>query len=550
MKGPLMPMRLLRFPALAALASLAASLPAAAAAPESAASRITRVTVYPGAAVVERAAPVAAGARRVVFECLPAKLDEQSLTASASAAVRVGEISVQTLPREQAAACASPLQERIRELQDKIAAADAEKEALDLSAEYLKAVIKAVQAAPDGGERATATNASASAITATAEALRKSGQDNALRALQLDRRKEDLQRQLKPLLAESRRLGGSRVTTVTVTLAAEKAGEARLSYQVRGPGWQPGYRAALDPAGPGVKLERLALVAQDTGEDWQDVALTLSTGQPGRATQAELPRPWTLDISQPELERARSADRAYAPAMAPAVMSQEASAEEAGSAPEMPRFEVETTDRAYATEFRAPQRITVPASGERVTLTLGSVTVPARLITRAAPAVEEAAYLIAEITPPDGIWPAGPMQLTRDGALVGSGRLDFSQPAPIALSFGPDEQVSVKAEAAQDRSGTAGFMGSKGERKTRRAFSVQNRRKTPIELQVIDAAPVSKNERITVQSAYTPKPADTAFLKQPGLILWQQSLAAGATASFSAEHTIQWPKDAQIDEWQ
>ena len=543
-----MPMRLLRFPALAALASLAASLPAAAAAPESAASRITRVTVYPGAAVVERAAPVAAGARRVVFECLPAKLDEQSLTASASAAVRVGEISVQTLPREQAAACASPLQERIRELQDKIAAADAEKEALDLSAEYLKAVIKAVQAAPDGGERATATNASA--ITATAEALRKSGQDNALRALQLDRRKEDLQRQLKPLLAESRRLGGSRVTTVTVTLAAEKAGEARLSYQVRGPGWQPGYRAALDPAGPGVKLERLALVAQDTGEDWQDVALTLSTGQPGRATQAELPRPWTLDISQPELERARSADRAYAPAMAPAVMSQEASAEEADSAPEMPRFEVETTDRAYATEFRAPQRITVPASGERVTLTLGSVTVPARLITRAAPAVEEAAYLIAEITPPDGIWPAGPMQLTRDGALVGSGRLDFSQPAPIALSFGPDEQVSVKAEAAQDRSGTAGFMGSKGERKTRRAFSVQNRRKTPIELQVIDAAPVSKNERITVQSAYTPKPADTAFLKQPGLILWQQSLAAGATVSFSAEHTIQWPKDAQIDERQ
>ena len=543
-----MPMRLLRFPALAALASLAASLPAAAAAPESAASRITRVTVYPGAAVVERAAPVAAGARRVVFECLPAKLDEQSLTASASAAVRVGEISVQTLPREQAAACASPLQERIRELQDKIAAADAEKEALDLSAEYLKAVIKAVQAAPDGGERATATNASA--ITATAEALRKSGQDNALRALQLDRRKEDLQRQLKPLLAESRRLGGSRVTTVTVTLAAEKAGEARLSYQVRGPGWQPGYRAALDPAGPGVKLERLALVAQDTGEDWQDVALTLSTGQPGRATQAELPRPWTLDISQPELERARSADRAYAPAMAPAVMSQEASAEEADSAPEMPRFEVETTDRAYATEFRAPQRITVPASGERVTLTLGSVTVPARLITRAAPAVEEAAYLMAEITPPDGIWPAGPMQLTRDGALVGSGRLDFSQPAPIALSFGPDEQVSVKAEAAQDRSGTAGFMGSKGERKTRRAFSVQNRRKTPIELQVIDAAPVSKNERITVQSAYTPKPADTAFLKQPGLILWQQSLAAGATASFSAEHTIQWPKDAQIDERQ
>ena len=525
----------------------------AAGAAQGAGSRIDRVTLYSGAALVERVASVAAGARSAVFECLPDDLDEQSLGASGSDAVRVGEISVRTLPREQASACVSPLQERIRDLEARMANLDAEKVALELSSDYLRAMARSPLAEHHAASAAGASGTpgapvSASAIVATAQALHKSAHDNLARTLQLAREKERLQHELKPLLAEKERLGDGQVSIVTVTLAAEKAGQVRLRYQVSGPGWQPGYRAELEPAGPAVKLQRLALVAQDTGEDWQDVALTLSTGQPNRATRAALPRAWTLDIARPAPEQ-ESAAISYAPAVEPMVRSRKArSAREDEAALEMPRFEVQATDRAWATEFSVPQRITVPANGERVTLALGSVSVPARLLTRTAPAVQPAAYLIAEITPPDGVWIAGPMQLTRDGTLVGSGRLDFSQPAPIALSFGQDEQVQVKAEPEQDMSGSAGFLGRKGERKTRRAFSVQNRHKTPIELQVIDAAPVSKNERITVQSAYTPRPAETAFQKQPGLILWQQSLNAGAAAHFSAEHTIRWPKDENMDE--
>ena len=104
---------------------------AGAGAAQSAGSRIDRVTLYSGAALVERVASVAAGARSVAFECLPDDLDEQSLGASGSDAVRVGEISVRTLPREQASACVSPLQERIRDLEARMANLDAEKVALD-----------------------------------------------------------------------------------------------------------------------------------------------------------------------------------------------------------------------------------------------------------------------------------------------------------------------------------------------------------------------------------------------------------------------------------
>ena len=109
----------------------------------------------------------------------------------------------------------------------------------------------------------------------------------------------------------------AQVVSVTVTLATDREAELRLSYQVRGTGWQPTYRATLDAAKPSVLLERQALVAQNSGEDWSNVQLTLSTGQPGRTTQGRLPRPWTLDIAPPTPKAAPVARHGHGPAPAP-----------------------------------------------------------------------------------------------------------------------------------------------------------------------------------------------------------------------------------------
>ena len=104
----------------------------------------------------------------------------------------------------------------------------------------------------------------------------------------------------------------TRVVSVTINLAAERDAELRLSYQVRGPGWQPSYRATLDTPRPACSSERLALVAQNSGEDWSNVQLTLSTGQPHRATQGRLPRPWTLDVAPPPQTAAKAMSMAPA----------------------------------------------------------------------------------------------------------------------------------------------------------------------------------------------------------------------------------------------
>ena len=519
-------------------------------------SRIARVTVYPGSATVERVAKVPAGARSLTLACLPASLDVQSLQINADPAVRVGEFNVLTEDRDVAAGCASPLDGRIRELEDQIAGVKAEASALQLVDGYLRSVAQTGNgqeaAAPATSAPRVATPTPAQ-ITATADVLRKSGQDSFARAHQLQRKQEALELALKPLVAERDRVASqrARVVSVTINLAAEREAELRLSYQVRGPGWQPTYRATLDATKSTVLIERQALVAQNSGEDWGTVQLTLSTGQPGRATQGRLPREWTLDVAPPPRPTAAAAPAmAMAAAPSPVARSRNVVEEDKIS------FDVSTLDKGFATEFAVPQRITVPSSGQRVTLALGNHTAPATLITRTAPAVEEAAYLVAHMAQPPGVWPAGPAGLYRDGAFVGNGRIDFSTPSAGApegsasLSFGRDELVTVRAEPAQDLTGSTGFTGSRTERKTRRAYSVENRHKTGITLQVLHAAPVSRNEKIEVESRYQPQPTDTAWNRTPGTVAWQQPLAAGATAQFSAEHTIRYPKDVELQERQ
>ena len=532
------------------------------AAPASAAptSHIAKVTVYPGSATVERVTRLAAGTRSFTFTCLPASLDSASLQVQADAAVRVGEFHVQTQDRDVTPECASPLEGQIRTLEDQIAQVKAEMQALQLAQRYLSNIAGAAPSQPTEGNGKADSRiqpTSAPQITATAEALRQSYQNASQRSHQLERRQQALELTLKPLLTEQSRVASqqAQVVSVTVHLATAQEADLHLSYQVRGPGWQPSYRATLQADRATVQLERLALVAQSSGEDWSNVQLALSTGQPGRSTQGRLPRPWTLEVAPPPKPSlpATAAMMAMAPAPAPAIHSNMARKYAAGGNVQeaMPSFDVNVFDKGFATEFSVPQRITVPSSGQRVTLALGSYQTTAQLLTRIAPAEEEVAYLVAQLQPPPGVWPAGPVGLYRDGAFVGTGRLDFAANTPQGaqssnLSFGRDELVQVRAPAAQDMTASAGFTGSRTEHRSRRDYHISSRHTSSITLQVLHAAPISKNEKIEVESHYQPTPYSTTWDDQPGTIVWQQPLAAGASTRLSAEHTIRYSKDVEL----
>lgn len=508
-------------------------------------TRIVKVKLYPGSATVERVARVAAGAKKMVFPCLPAALDVQSLHVTADAAVRVGELSVVTEERESSRLCATnALDSRIRELEDQRALLEAEARALRIVDDYLKNV-----AASDPSQAGSRVAPDPKSIAAMADSLRRTGQDSQQKQHQISRQVEDLDRALKPLVAERSRTQSARgrIVNVSVTLDTTRDADVRLSYQISGPGWAPAYRALLNTTTGTLRLERHAVVAQATGEDWSNVQMQLSTGQPRRGTTGPSPLPWRIGIAPaPTQDTASRAQFAPAPAAAAPALPRGSS--QAEITPLRESFDISVFHGSFATEFSVPNRIDVPSNGQRVTLALGTFDTTAKIIVRTVPYRELAAYLIAELAQPEGVWPAGPLQLYRDGTFAGTDSLRTGSAHKLELSFGRDDLVTVQADPVRDTRGTAGFVGTRIERKVFRAYTVESRHRTPVGLEVLETAPVAIDEQVKVENQFDPKPDSINWNNQPGATLWSTSLNAGKALRFTADYTISHPKDTRLQE--
>jgi uncharacterized protein (TIGR02231 family) len=356
------------------------------------------------------------------------------------------------------------------------------------------------------------------------------------------------------------------VVSVSVTLDAPREAELHLSYQVNGPGWAPTYRALLDTHSNALRLERQAQVAQTTGEDWLAVPLRLSTGQPRRSTSGPQPDPWRIGRVEVVVTGSRAGAVASPSPLAFARYRDSGrdkivdmvTEDEAGRLPDRSisevlkrvasmSFDASVFDNSFATEFVVPQRVDIPSGGPSVTLALGVQDATVTLFTRSTPHSEASAWLVAELPQPEGVWPVGALQLYRDGAYVGSDRLRTGGKGPLALSFGRDDLVRVQVEPQKDMRGSTGFVGSRTELTVQRAYTVENRHKTPITLQVLEASPVVIDENVTVENKFDPKPESMAWNDQPGVVLWSTHLDAGKTARFTTSYVISYPKDARFD---
>ena len=85
--------------------------------------------------------------------------------------------------------------------------------------------------------------------------------------------------------------------SVLLEAAAATEAEIELTYHVAGASWQPLYDLVLD--GEKLKVSYLAEITQQTGEDWPEVTLVLSTTRQGqRQTLPEL-SPWYIGRREP-----------------------------------------------------------------------------------------------------------------------------------------------------------------------------------------------------------------------------------------------------------
>ena len=75
---------------------------------------------------------------------------------------------------------------------------------------------------------------------------------------------------------------------------AQTSGAISFGYWMQQAGWDPAYNARVESVSDPLKLESIALVHQRTGEDWECVNLSVSTGTPNRNRSKPNLSPWFL----------------------------------------------------------------------------------------------------------------------------------------------------------------------------------------------------------------------------------------------------------------
>lgn len=255
--------------------------------PRVANSRIAHVTVYPNNALVTREVEVPAGmgSLELVVTPLPERIVNSSLYSESSEGIRVLTTRFRSRPVQE------DTREEVRKLEDQIKKLQMTGQKLSADLEAIKQNMglltkletftsaSTVHATEKGKLDSEATIAMAKYLM---EGRTEKTKDMIALQQQVQNNTEELefaQRKLRETSSGSSRTERDAVIVVDKTNAAP--GKVRLNYLVESASWTPQYKfRAGKTSKDNVSIEYLAAVTQQTGEDWQNVALVLSTAQP------------------------------------------------------------------------------------------------------------------------------------------------------------------------------------------------------------------------------------------------------------------------------
>lgn len=492
---------------------------------QAAISSIEQVTVYQGLASVTRALPITgSGEQTVVFSCLSPYIDKESLSVQSMGNVNIGEISIEELAGEQAAQC--QYQGNAKNQQNTLASINAELEAARLAKAYLQNLTIVTQVNMDG----TIANNARDIETQAASLNQK--------ILEIEQRRVSAQDTLNRLMAGNSTSISNNVTQVSVRTASRSPSTLKLHYQVQGAGWEPTYQARLNTNSDQLNITASAIIAQQTGENWTNVPVTLSTVNPNQSTTGQLPYVPRLSLYE------ENQNVQYVPPMAdntPVVVSGREEYGNAIAGSSLPSFAVSSQNKNGLIEYRLPQLVTIPSGGRRVRTIIGEQSGSSKLWVRSTPSTETAAYWYASAPFLTSDWVDGSLQLYRDDNYVGQSRYNYQMLKEQGIGFGRDPNIMVKEIINEDKQGEKGVLSRQQILTTTKAYQFANQHNRSVRLQVLGSEPISRDDSLKVSVTHTPPVTKRNWNDNQGMVAWEFDLPSKQSQVIRSTSQISYP---------
>lgn len=535
-------------------------LPQAAYADLQANSNISAVTVYPDSARITRTTTLSlpAGETKVILPGLPLQMQASSLRVSgtSTAAVSLGSVQLaEQMSSDAVQARERQLQEEIRRWQEK------RQEVADAKtrAEQQLAFIRAT-----GLQQANKENQAQGANTLPLNQWQQAWQtleaataDAQTKVRTADKTLQDFDKGLAQLQEQLDQIATGETSNRTASLYV-KAAEAgnltlTLSYQIPEANWAPVYEAELDSSTGKLQFKTQAAIQQNTGEDWTNVRLNLSTLRPNASASLPELNSWVISLYQPELMSANESaastetDRYMAKTIASAPSAPAMIKEKAQPIVSMTEDNSALMSGSYNAEYQVAGALSIASGSDTRRITLESQVLEAKLQLSSVPRLDPRAILTTEASY-QGQAPLipGTVALYRDGNFIGNSQLaELKTGELMKLAFGEDDRVKILFQPTPEKTTQPGLLSSRKRLDYNYQIIINNQHTDNRSVKLYDTIPVANTSDISVTlTGDVPSFKDVENKK--GVTAWVRDVPAGAKVHLNYGYSVSYPQDQSL----
>ena len=341
-----------------------------------------------------------------------------------------------------------------------------------------------------------------------------------------------------------------------ITSATATTANFQVNFVVSNAGWTPIYDIRAENLNDAVKLNYKAQVWQNTGMPWNDVKLTISTGNINQSGTQPVLSPWWINFNAPNVYKRKNDARAdyYAPVANGASINLSMS-----TAPGVTQFDlkdksvawsnslgesVTVSDNALNVEFDIALSYDIPSDGQVHLVNMIDYTLNASFEHYSVPKLEGAAFLLARISDWEKLnLIPGTANIFFEGNYVGQSTIDPNITGDtLNCSLGRDKKVVVKRNKLKDQTSSKLIGGEKTQTYTYEIV-LRNLRKEPIVVHVFDQYPLSQDKEIIVDPNSSGSPLKN---EERGEWHWKLNIGNGDSKQLKVGYTVRYPKEKQV----
>ncbi len=345
------------------------------------------------------------------------------------------------------------------------------------------------------------------------------------------------------------------VQRVVVTVSAKEATSASMSinYMVSNASWSPSYDLRATTTSDPVTITYKANIRQNSGEDWKDVDLTLSSVNPNRSNiKPELPM-WYLNYYQPIYT-----DRSSAGYGGISEGLEESSKKLSGgrdkdlelsldaskpSAQHVSNY-FQMNESLTNVEFKVNMPYTIESNGKDHLIAVQQSEIPASYTHYMVPKIDMDAFLVAKLTDWEklNLLPAV-ANIFYDGTYVGQTRINPAVMSDtIDLALGRDRGIVVKRNKIKDEEKVKPLSSEKVKTVTWE-LEVRNNKSSNVNLVLLDQIPVTLNEEIKISLEDKGKASHS---ESTGKLEWRLKLDSRDQKKLEYTYSIKYDKDKSL----